>query len=173
MLRELHKELGIHADYGLETGLPAFEEARELVEVGPNLVGHMQRLTPQAAKRWAEMVSAAAEANILLLIVSGFRGVDYQADLIRKKIAAGQQISDILEVNTAPGFSEHHTGTAIDIATPGSRPLTEDFENTEAFQWLTAAAGGFGFSMTYPRENPWGISYEPWHWSQKKIGENK
>jgi D-alanyl-D-alanine carboxypeptidase len=94
--------------------------------------------------------------------------VDYQADLIRKKIAAGQQIADILEVNTAPGFSEHHTGRAVDIATPGSRPLTEDFENTEAFQWLTTEAARFGFSMTYPRENPWGISYEPWHWSLKK-----
>jgi D-alanyl-D-alanine carboxypeptidase len=168
MLRELHKELGIHADYSLETGLQAFDEASELVEVGPNLVGHMQRLTPEAAKRWADMVSAAARGKILLLVVSGFRGVDYQADLIRKKIAAGQLIADILEVNTAPGFSEHHTGRAVDIATPGSRPLTEDFENTEAFQWLTTEAAGFGFSMTYPRENPWGISYEPWHWSLKK-----
>ena len=173
MLRELHQELGIHADYGLETGLESFTEAVELVEVGPNLVGHMQRLTPEAAKCWAEMVSAAAEAKILLLIVSGFRGVDYQADLIRKKIAAGQQIHDILEVNTAPGFSEHHTGRAVDIATPGSRPLTEDFENTDTFQWLTEEAAGFGFSMTYPRENPWGISYEPWHWSHEKIDENK
>ncbi len=167
MLRELHKELGIHANYGLETGLQAFDEASELVEIGPNLVGHIQRLTPETGKRWADMAAAAAEVNILLLVVSGFRGVNYQADLIRKKIAAGQLIGDILKVNTAPGFSEHHTGTAIDIATPGSRPLTEDFENTEAFQWLTEEAVGFGFSMTYPRENPWGISYEPWHWSLK------
>jgi D-alanyl-D-alanine carboxypeptidase len=173
MLRELHKELGIHADYGLETGLESFPEAVELVEVGPNLVGHMQRLTPETARHWADMIAAADEARIQLLVVSGFRGVDYQADLIRKKIAAGQQIGDILEVNTAPGFSEHHTGRAVDIATPGSRPLTEDFENTEAFQWLTAEAAGFGFSMTYPRGNPWGISYEPWHWSHEKIDENK
>lgn len=167
MLRELHKELGIHANYQRESGLQIFDEATELVEIGPNLVGHMQRLTPEAGQRWADMVAAAANTNILLLIVSGFRGVDYQADLIRKKIAAGQQIGAILKVNTAPGFSEHHTGKAIDIATPGSRPLTEDFENTEAFQWLTAEAGKFGFSMTYSRENPWGISYEPWHWSLK------
>jgi D-alanyl-D-alanine carboxypeptidase len=167
MLRELHKELGIHDDYGRDTGLEPFIEALELVEVGPNLVGHMQRLTPQAAQQWADMVAAAAKARIQLLIVSGFRGVEYQAALIRKKIAAGQQIADILEVNTAPGFSEHHTGNAVDIATPGSRPLTEDFENTEAFQWLKAEAGHFGYSMTYPRDNPWGITYEPWHWSLK------
>ena len=167
MLRELHKELGIHDDYESDTGLESFAEAVELVEVGPNLVGHIQRLTPPAAQQWADMVEAAAKARIQLLIVSGFRGVEYQAALIRKKIAAGQQINDILQVNAAPGFSEHHTGNAVDIATPGSRPLTEDFENTEAFQWLQLEAGAFGFSMTYPRDNPWGITYEPWHWSLK------
>jgi D-alanyl-D-alanine carboxypeptidase len=167
MLRELHKELGIEANYAQDTGLEPFPEAGDLVDVGPNLVGHVQRLTPAAAESWAKMVAAAAADGVQLLIVSGFRGIEYQADLIRKKIAAGQQIGDILEVNTAPGFSEHHTGNAVDIATPGSRPLTEDFEKSEAFQWLTKNAGRFGFSMTYPRDNPWGITYEPWHWSLK------
>jgi D-alanyl-D-alanine carboxypeptidase len=99
--------------------------------------------------------------------VSGFRSIDYQAALIRKKIEAGQRIENILAVNAAPGFSEHHSGMAVDIATPGSRPLTEEFEATDAFRWLQEAAAGFGFSMTYPRENPWGIAYEPWHWSIK------
>ena len=54
MLRELHKELGIPDDYGVDGTRPEFEEATELVEVGPNLVGRMQHLTPQAAARWAE-----------------------------------------------------------------------------------------------------------------------
>ena len=165
MLRELHQELGIQADYGRETGQPVFDEASDLVEVGPNLVGRMQRLTPDAARQWAEMVAASAADEIALMIVSGFRSVDYQATLIRNKIDAGQAIADILEVNAAPGFSEHHTGKAVDIATPGSRPLTEEFENTEAFRWLQDEAARFGFSMTYPRDNPWGIIYEPWHWS--------
>lgn len=170
MLRELHQELGIQADYGATTGQPTFDQASELVDVGPNLVGRMQRLTPAAAGQWADMVAAAASDEILLLIVSGFRSYQYQADLIRNKIDAGQQLSDILAVNTAPGFSEHHTGAAVDIATPGSRPLTEDFENTEAFRWLQNEAARFGFSMTYPRDNPWGITYEPWHWRQKPLG---
>lgn len=170
MLRELHQELGIQADYGKESGQPVFDETSDLVDVGPNLVGRMQRLTPTAARHWADLVRAAAGDKILLLIVSGFRSYQYQADLIRNKIDAGQLISDILAVNTAPGFSEHHTGLAVDIATPGSRPLTEDFENTEAFRWLQDQAGRFGFSMTYPRDNPWGIVYEPWHWSLKPAG---
>jgi len=167
MLRELFQELGIPEDYGRDTALPVFEEAVDLVEVGPNLVGRMQRLTVDAARQWQAMVEAAAADGIQLLLVSGFRSVGYQAALIQKKIEAGQAVTDILQVNTAPGFSEHHTGCAVDIATPGSRPLTEDFESTAAFAWLGARAAGFGFSMTYPRDNPWGITYEPWHWSLK------
>ena len=100
------------------------------------------------------------------MIVSGYRSIDYQARLIRKKINAGQSVSEILAVNAAPGHSEHHTGRAIDIATPGSRPLTEEFEGTEAFRWLTKYAAEYGFSMTYPRDNPGGFIYEPWHWAK-------
>jgi D-alanyl-D-alanine carboxypeptidase len=167
MLRELHKELGIPDDYGAAGGPPRFDEAEELVEVGQNLVGRMQRLAPKAARQWESMVDAADQVGIQLLIVSGYRGIEYQAGLIRKKLETGQSIEDILAVNTAPGHSEHHTGLAVDIATPGSRPLTEEFEDTNAFRWLQSRAIEFGFSMTYPRDNPWGILYEPWHWSLK------
>lgn len=167
MLRELHQELGIPASYGQDTGLPVYGEPAELVEVGPNLVSRMQRLTPEAARQWHAMVEAADAVGIQLLIVSGFRGIDYQAALIRKKINAGQDIDEILTVNAAPGHSEHHTGRAVDIATPGSRPLTEEFESADAFRWLESRAVEFGFTMTYPRDNPWGIAFEPWHWSLK------
>lgn len=163
--RKLCEELGIPADYGRDRGLPRYEEAAELVDVGPNLVGRMQRLTPAAAARWQQMTEAAGRDGVRLLIVSGFRSVDYQAQLIRNKLEAGQRIEEILEVNAAPGFSEHHTGCCVDIATPGSRPLTEEFEESDAFAWLTQNARNFGFSMTYPRDNSYGIVYEPWHWA--------
>lgn len=167
MLRELHQQLGIPDDYGLDNSRPAFEEAVALVEVGPNLVGRMQRLAPETAAQWQEMVIAARKDEILLLIVSGFRSIDYQARLIRKKINAGQAIGDILRVNAAPGFSEHHSGRALDIAAPDCRPLSEEFEKSEAFRWLQENAAKFGFFMSYPRNNAGGFVYEPWHWAQK------
>ena len=161
----LHAELGIPADYGGEGNLPFYPEAHDLIDVGPNLVGRMQQLTPATAKRWSEMVAAARADDVLLMIVSGFRSFEYQAALIRKKLDAGQTISEILTVNAAPGFSQHHSGTAVDIASPGSRPLTEAFEQTAAFAWLERSAGDFGFGMSYPRDNPCGFVYEPWHWA--------
>lgn len=161
----LHKELGIPADYDSTTDMPAYAQTDDLVEVGPNLVGRMQRLTPTAAAKWQQMVDAATTDGIRLLIVSGYRSFGYQADQIRNKLDKGQSIEKILEVNAAPGYSQHHTGEAIDIATPGSRPLTEEFEDSEAFAWLTENAKIYEFSMTYPRDNALGIIYEPWHWA--------
>jgi D-alanyl-D-alanine carboxypeptidase len=165
MLRELHAELGIPGDYGLDGRKPAYEEATELVDAGPNIVGRRQRLAPVPAARWTAMQSAAADDGVALLLVSGFRSIDYQARLIRKKINAGQSLDDILALVAAPGFSEHHTGRAVDVATPGSRPLTEEFEDSAAFAWLTGNAGHFGFGLSYPRGNPVGFAYEPWHWA--------
>ena len=166
MLRELHTELGIPDDYGNDGVKPLFEEAVDLVDVGPNLVGRMQRLIPETAASWQQMLTAARDDGIMLLIVSGYRSFEYQASLIRKKINAGQSLSEILQVNAAPGFSEHHTGRAVDVASPGSRPLTEEFESSEAFAWLRVNAAQYGFSMSYPRDNPEGFIYEPWHWAK-------
>ena len=164
-LPALFDELGIHPDYGRHPHRPAYAEAHELADAGPNLLGRIQRLTPRALEAWEAMRAGAGDDGVELLLVSGFRSISYQADLIRNKLKAGQRIDEILEVNAAPGFSQHHTGTAVDIATPGSRPLTEEFERSEAFSWLTERAGAFGFSMTYPRGNPAGFIYEPWHWA--------
>ncbi|MEM7504409.1 MAG: M15 family metallopeptidase [Pseudomonadota bacterium] len=164
-VRQLHEGLGIPDGYGSSGLPPQYAEAAELVDIGPNLVGRMQRLSPRASERWSAMVAAAREDDQVLLIVSGFRSFEYQAALIRKKLEAGQAIGDILAVNAAPGFSQHHTGEAVDIASPGSRPLTEEFDQSPAFDWLTRRAGEFGFVMTYPPNNKYGFVYEPWHWA--------
>jgi D-alanyl-D-alanine carboxypeptidase len=163
---ELLAELGIAADYGVSPHRPAFAEATELTDVEPSLVGTMQKLAPETAAAWREMKKAAAATGVQLLMVSGFRSIRHQAELIRRKLAAGQAIEAILKVNAAPGFSEHHTGRAIDIATPGTRPLTAEFAGSPAFEWLTANARSFGFAMPYGRNNRYGFEYEPWHWSQ-------
>ena len=167
--RKMHEELGIPANYGQDGGLPYFCEATEMVDVGPNLVGRMQKLVPLAAARWQQMVEAASCDDVRLLIVSGFRSFDYQAGLIRNKIEAGRTMDDILTMIAAPGFSQHHTGAAVDIASPGSRPLTEEFEQSAAFAWLSENAARHGFSLTYPRENRWGFIYEPWHWALEEA----
>ena len=171
MDRALLTDLGIPEDYGSDPKLRVYAETTDLVEVGPNIVGRMQRLTPSTAAAWQSMQNVAAEDGIELVLVSGFRSFEYQAGLIRNKLEAGQQIDAILKVNVAPGYSQHHTGNAVDIATPGFKPLLEEFEDSPAFAWLRDNAIQFGFTMSYPRDNPEGIIYEPWHWYRDPVNE--
>jgi len=142
-----------------------FIEATELVSVGLDIYGRKQRLMPEAASAWNQMKTAAEKDGETLQLVSAFRSVDYQKQIIQRKLAAGQSWEQILRVSALPGFSEHHTGRTIDVTTPGSKVLEEEFENTPAFRWLARRAGEFGFVMTYPRDNSFGVAYEPWHWT--------
>lgn len=163
-IAELHASLGIAPDYAQRFGLPLQPEPAQLVSAGRDIFGREQQLTPQALAAWAAMSQGAAAEGLSLLMVSAYRSVDYQAAVIRRKLDAGRSLDDILTVNAAPGFSEHHTGRAVDIAAPGQEPLLEAFEHTAAFSWLQDNARRFGFVMSYPRAHAHAISYEPWHW---------
>lgn len=159
-------ELGIPQTYGVEPPLPTYNEAAQLEEVEPSILGQVERLWPRTARDWRRMKAAAAADGVQILLVSGFRSFAHQAGIIRAKLARGEAIDAILKVNAAPGFSQHHTGRAVDIATPGTRPLTVEFDRSEAFAWLSRRAAAFGFRMPYGRDNAYGLTYEPWHWCQ-------
>jgi D-alanyl-D-alanine carboxypeptidase len=163
-LAELHRELGIPPDYAASRGLTYQAEPDGILVTIAVREGREIQLTASAASAWQKMMSAAARDRISLVPLSGFRSVQRQAEIIRAKRTAGQAIPDILKVNAAPGFSEHHTGRALDVGAPGGPPFEEVFAQTPAFQWLIANAAAFGFSLSYPKNNPHGFSYEPWHW---------
>jgi len=158
------KQLGIPGDYGAQRGMAVQAEARELVSVGANPYGRDIRLAPPAAAAWARMRDDAAASGVALVAISGFRSVERQAEIIRGKLASGDTIDAILRSVAAPGYSEHHTGRAIDIGVPDEPPLTEEFARTPAFLWLQANAVRHGFHLSYPRGNTQGLAYEPWHW---------
>ena len=157
-------ELGIALTVVSQRRWPLHRECEDLVSIGLDLFGREQRLERRAAAQWLAMLAAAKLEGIELVAVSGFRSFDYQRKIIERKLAAGLTVEQIVCVSALPGFSEHHTGRAIDIGTPGSPPLTEGFDQTMAFAWLARRGRDFGFKMTYPRDNPFGMIYEPWHW---------
>ena len=157
-------ELGIEPDYGRQRCLPLQTECQNPVSIGLDVFEREQYLLRGAANAWKEMQAAAALDLIVLQVVSAFRPVDYQADIVRRKLDSGLTIEDILKVSAAPGFSEHHSGRALDITTPGFDVLEEAFEDSPAFAWLLENASRFEFRLSYPRDNPHGVAYEPWHW---------
>lgn len=159
MSKELCKELGITEEMLLARSFVAYPEARVLAIAEVNEDDRRFELEPQAAAAWKSMKADAAAAGIDLWLVSAYRSATYQARLIRAKLDRGQSLEQILAVNAPPGFSEHHTGRAIDI-----NSLDTDFEFSPAYEWLTSNASRFGFSLSYPRNNRLGYQFEPWHW---------
>ncbi|MGI0485657.1 M15 family metallopeptidase [Pantanalinema rosaneae CENA516] len=124
-------------------------------------------LRKSAATAFQAMAAAAQADGVSLVPLSGFRSKHDQDYLFfGKKAERGQVATERAKVSAPPGYSEHHTGYAIDIG-DGSVPsvdLSESFEQTAAFQWLQANAAHYSFELSFPQGNRQGVSYEPWHW---------
>lgn len=163
-LQERLEALGLDAGYAERSGLPLIAEPAWLALAGFDRYRRPLWLQADAARAWARMRDAALRDDVLLEAISGYRSHAYQLGIFERKRARGLGVEDILAVNAAPGYSEHHSGRALDIGTPGEPAAEESFEQTAAFTWLAANAAAYGFTMSYPRDNPHGIVYEPWHW---------
>lgn len=142
--------------------LPYAEAPRdELVSVGNG-----ERLRRSAAASFQRMQAAAAAAGIELVPLSGFRDRTVQNSLFYDVAAQrGQSLAERARTSAPPGYSEHHTGYAIDIGDgydPGA-DLHQSFAYTDAGQWLFANAGKYGFELSFPSDVTC-VSYEPWHW---------
>ena len=64
-------------------------------------------------------------------------------------------------VAAKPGFSEHHTGLAVDVVSSDWEKCT----NEECWAWMAENCQNYGFILRFPegKEHITGISYEPWH----------
>jgi D-alanyl-D-alanine carboxypeptidase len=145
-------------------GFERFDEPHRLDFVGHAPDGRPMFMAPAAAIAWCSMQTSARVEGIMLESISTFRSIAHQRALVERKLARGDAIDQVFAVNAVPGYSEHHSGRAIDIGTPGCPALDEAFENTPAFAWLQQHAERFGFRLSYPRDNRHGVIYEPWHW---------
>lgn len=163
-VHDANAAMGLAADYAETRGLPFHAEPRLLAFAGRDRYRRALWLLAPAARAWRAMRDAALHDGVVLEAISGFRSHAYQRGIFERKFARGLALADVLLVNAAPGHSEHHSGRAIDIGAPGEAPAEERFESTPAFAWLQRRAADFGFTLSYPRGNPHGITYEPWHW---------
>ena len=120
-----------------------------------------------------EMIDAASEDGVDLMICSAYRSYDRQRTLFNNKINTlmdeGMTYLEAYKIGsmnvTVPGTSEHHLGLALDILTGSYTTMDDGFGDTEAGKWLAANAQDYGFILRYPKgkEEITGIVYEPWH----------
>jgi D-alanyl-D-alanine carboxypeptidase len=136
--------------------------AASLVTFAPGLA-----LREEAARELLEMQRAAAADGVQLTVISAFRSQALQRHLFFEVGAERKQSpEERAQVSAPPGFSEHSTGFAVDLA-DGRNPqtnLSTSFETTDAYAWLQANAVRFHFLLSFPANNRQGVNYEPWHW---------
>ncbi len=125
------------------------------------------KLRKAAARQFDAMSASARASGVVLVPISGFRTVkDQQHLFFDVKAQRGQTATKRAEVSAPPGYSEHHTGYAVDIGDSRSPAtnLSTKFEKTRAYKWLSANAARYSFELSFPKNNRQGVSYEPWHW---------
>lgn len=136
-----------------------------------------QYLPAEVHQAYEEMMRAMQEdIGLRLLVASGYRSPAYQLYLFVSFMPKhGYSIRKTATLNALPGYSEHGwpERQAIDFVSQegvDGEESAEAFEKLVEYRWLAANARRFGFVLSYPRDNPAGLSFEPWHWHYEKEG---
>ena len=129
--------------------------------IGNNVYNNKIYLEEKAANAYLKMKNEALKDGVNLKLLSGFRSYDYQNKLIEKKLKNNISLKNVLKLVKLPGFSQHHTGRAIDFISEFKK-----FEKSDQFKWLIKNAKNFGFILSYPKNNN-EMMFEPWHWFYK------
>lgn len=145
----------------------------------------MQYLQKEAAYALDQLLFAAEKAGYNITVTSAYRSrktqtriYDFRRERYVSKGIDEENASRMTERYVAPpGYSEHHTGLAVDMHSMASAEVS--FADTDEFRWLCENAPKYGFILRYPRgkENITGYAFEPWHFryvgdAAKYITEN-
>ena len=135
----------------------------EIVDVDINYAYQNNKASKEVNDAYVLMAKEAKKDNIILLVNSSYRTYERQEE-IYKEFYYSKGISYADKYAARAGYSEHQTGLALDIFTSG-RSTTSDFDQSEAFKWLTNNAHKYGFILRYPKDKEYltGYSYESWH----------
>ena len=135
---------------------------------------HIPEHTYHAFQKLSDAISD--DLGRSLLIVSSYRSNPFQAIVFLRYLAMYDfDVAKTAKRVAVPGYSEHTTPSrlALDVATLDGRPSDEnpqDFADTDEYRWLLAHAHEFDFYESYPKDNKYGVMYEPWHWRHMPEG---
>lgn len=119
----------------------------------------------EAAEHFHEMVEAAADEGLTLVMTTAYRSYGFQKMLFDNYVTQkGEEEAN--KTSAKPGESEHQTGLAVDITSPSvDNQLTVTFGSTPEGQWIAENAHRFGFILRFPESSQsiTGYSFEPWH----------
>lgn len=134
--------------------------APDLTRISDDCSKEEHYLSREAADAFEKMCRAAKKEGYSILANSTYRDFDEQQELWDLYLKLyGQSYND--KYVTKPGFSEHHTGLAIDIKSANSNI----FKNSKEYTWTTKNSYKYGFIHRYQESKVdiTGIASEAWH----------
>lgn len=148
--------------------LPDGYEQAVCLETTTSGYGEQVQVERKAYEAYLALEADLAEIGVDIEIDSAYRSVDEQQALWDEwMIIYGEEYTR--SHLAVPGYSEHHTGLAIDIfiIKNGERINDNDamIAETEIFQRIHERIAMYGFILRYPegRDDVTGYAYEPWH----------
>ena len=146
----------------------------ETVKVGDRKTGIQYCPEHSYKDYFAMMEKMKNDIGRKLFIDSGYRSPGRQAYLFFYYLTTSSDYS--LNENAKwiamPGYSEHGNpiNNAIDFTSENGingfegDQTAADFESLLEFEWMVENANQFNFYLSYPKDNPFGVAFEPWHW---------
>ncbi|MCC5903056.1 MAG: M15 family metallopeptidase [Halomonas sp.] len=127
-----------------------------------------------AAYAFIEMSNAMHRDGVVPVIIkNGYRSYADQVEKfdqyrVRKNFGMVKTLARV----ALPGYSEHHTGFAIDIRLPRSHS-GKRLSRSSSYKWLKKHAHTYGFYESYKKDNIFGVVFEPWHWCFNGCSESR
>lgn len=151
-----------------ENKLPDDWEEKVHLSSATNADGKEIFVETEALKKYYELRDALAEEDIYILLDSTYRTVAYQEDLAERfRQQYGEEY--VKQYVAVPGYSEHHTGLAIDVCLRVGNTIIDDNDEMiaqkEIFAKVHEKLADYGFILRYMegKEDITGYAYEPWH----------
>lgn len=118
--------------------------------------------TPATKQAYMDMTEDMASENMKIYVVSAYRSYDYQNNLYNYYLKK-DSIEVVDTYSSRPGFSEHHTGRALDVSQVYNN--LDAFEGSKEAKWVYDNCYKYGFIVRYTEENKdvTGYIFEPWH----------
>lgn len=137
----------------------------EIMDVG-SVYNPLCKLEKITLLNWLKFKKQALIDGFDIEVESAYRSIEYQ-EKVYKEIAEDKGEEYARTHVAIPGYSEHHTGLALDVCIKIGDEYKIDYDliETGVVKYMEENAHKFGFIIRYPKdkENITGYNYEPWH----------
>ncbi|MBR3523997.1 MAG: M15 family metallopeptidase [Bacilli bacterium] len=128
-------------------------------------------LVKDAHDAYVELYNAAKADGMNLIITTSYRNYGFQSTLYYNYVNRdGQESADTYSAR--PGYSEHHTGLAVDLSTPSLTNAFTEFIYTDEYKWMQNNCYKYGFIQRYTDENQYITGYQPEAWHYRYVGKD-